>query len=132
MTSPMPPADLDARYGRRSASGRRVAVIAAAAALLVAGLAWLVWAQPWTAQTFWKPTGYEVLDDRTIAVHFSVTLGDGERAACAIAAENVVHAFVGWRIVEVVGTDVPTQQIRELLRTTETADKGLVYRCWLT
>jgi len=123
--------DLDARYGRRTTRRRRLGVVVAAAALVVAGLVWLVWAQPWSAQTFWKSTGYRLVDDRAIDVTWAVTLGEGERAKCAIAAQNLVHAIVGWKVVEVVGTGQPTQQLGERIRTTEAADTGLAYRCWL-
>lgn len=99
--------------------------------LIVAALVWLVWAQPWSTEAFWKSTGYQIIDDRTIAVQWSLTLAEGETARCALAAQNVVHAIVGWKVVDVVGTDVPTQRLSEPVRTTEPAVTGLAYRCWL-
>jgi len=134
MTSPQTQSrvDLDARYGRRPARRRGTGVVVAVAVIVAIAAGWLVWAQPWSVQTFWKGGGYEIVDDRTVAVKWSVTLGEGESARCAIAAQNVVHAIVGWKTVDVVGTELPTQQLSELLRTTEPADAGLVYRCWLT
>lgn len=133
MTLPQAPdgADLDARYGRRSAKGRVTGVVIAAVVLAVAAAVWLVWAQPWSVQTFWKSMGYQIIDDRTIAVNWSVTLGEGETASCALAAQNPARAIVGWKVVEVVGTELPTQLLSEQIRTTEPADTGLVYRCWL-
>lgn len=124
-------ADLDVRYGRRSARGRVTGVVIAIAVLVVAAVVWLVWAQPWSTQTFWKSTGYQIIDDRTIAVNWSVTLGEGETAMCAVAAQNPASAIVAWKVVEVVGTEQPTQAFSEQIRTTELADTGLVYRCWL-
>lgn len=132
MTSPQVQDDLDARYGRRPAGRRRIGVIVTAIALGVIAAVWLAWAQPWSTHAFWTSAGYGMVDDRTIVVKWSVTLGEGETASCALSAENVVHAIVGWKTVDVVGTELPTQQLSELLRTTEPADAGLVYRCWLT
>lgn len=124
-------ADLDARYGRRPARSRRTAVIVSAVALGVAAVVWLLWAQPWSTNAFWETTGYRIIDDRTIAVTWSATLAEGQPAHCAVAAQNPAHAIVGWKIVEIVGTDVPTQLLSEPVRTTEPAVTGLVYRCWL-
>lgn len=134
MTSPQLPAtaELDARYGRRTARGRRLGIIVTAAVITVLALVWLVWAQPWSTPAFWKSTGYRIVDDRTIAITWSVTLAEDETAQCAVAAQNVVHAIVGWKVVEVAGESQPTQQLSEQIRTTEPADTGLVYRCWLT
>jgi len=122
---------LDVRYGRRPARGRILGVWIAGGVLALAAIVWAVWAQPWSIGDFWKSTGYQVVDDRTIDVTWNVTLGDGEAARCAIAAQNPVHAIVGWKVVEVVGTELPTRQLTERLRTTERADTGLAYRCWL-
>ncbi|OJX71275.1 MAG: hypothetical protein BGO95_09550 [Micrococcales bacterium 73-13] len=127
-----PGADLDARYGRRPARGRMLGVVVTAGVLVVAAVVWLFWAQPWTAQEFWRSTGYRILDDRTVEVAWSVTLAEGQSASCAIAAQNEVHAIVGWRVVEVVGAAQPTRALTETVRTTEPAQVGLAYRCWLT
>ena len=125
-------ADLDARYGRRPARRRRNGIVIAGAVLGVLALVWLVWAQPWSTQMFWKSTGYRIIDGGSIAVTWSVTLGDGEAAQCAVAAQNVARAIVGWKVVDVVGTDQPTRQHSAEIRTTEPPDTGLIYRCWLT
>lgn len=123
--------DLDARYGRRPVRRRIVGIVVAAGVLVVAAVVWLLWAQPWSVQEFWKSTGYRVIDDRSIQVTWNVTLAEGQTAHCALAAQNAMHAIVGWRVVDVVGTEVPTQLLVETVRTTEVADTGFAYRCWL-
>ena len=125
-------AALDARYGRRPARRRYLAVGVTAGLLVVAATVWLFWAQPWTQEQFWKSTGYRVVDDRAIEVTWNVTLGDGQTARCALAAQDDLHAIVGWKVVDVVGVPEPTQQLTQTVRTTSLADTGLAYRCWLT
>lgn len=131
LREPQGAVDLDARYGRRPARGRIVGVVVAAGVLALAALVWLLWAQPWSAQEFWKSTGYRILDDRAIDITWTVTLAEGEEAKCALSAENARHAIVGWKVIDVVGTAIPTQALVERVRTTELADTGLAYRCWL-
>ena len=123
--------DLDARYGRRPARGRLVAIIAAAVILVAAAVVWFLWANPLSDQQFWKSTGYAIIGDSAIDITWNVTLGPGETAQCALAAENSAGAIVGWKVVEVTGTDNPTEQLTETVRTTEPAVTGLAYRCWL-
>jgi len=123
-------ASLDARYGRRPRS-RVLGVVVTASVLVVAAVVWLFWAQPWTVQEFWKTTGYRIVDDRAIEITWNVTLGDGQDAKCALAAQNEMDAIVGWKVVDVVGAAEPTQQLTETVRTTTPADTGLAYRCWL-
>ncbi len=130
LREPESAADLDARYGRRPAGRRVLGIAVTAGVLIVAALVWVVWAQPWSVNEFWKSTGYVVVDDRSIEVTWEVTLADGEPAQCALAAQNPAHAMVGWKVVDVVGTATPTQQLTETIRTTELADTGLAYRCW--
>ena len=124
-------AALDARYGRRPPRRRLLGVVVTAGVLVVAAVVWLLWAQPWTVSEFWKSTGYVIVDERAIEITWNVTLGEGQTAQCALAAQNDLRAIVGWKVVEVVGVAEPTQQLTETVRTTGLSDTGLAYRCWL-
>jgi hypothetical protein len=122
---------LDERYGRRPPRRRLVGIVVTAGVLVVAAVVWLFWAQPWTEADFWKSTGYEVVNDQAIDITWNVTLSEGQTAQCALAAQDDLHAIVGWKVVNVVGVADPTQQLTETVRTTAPADVGLAYRCWL-
>jgi hypothetical protein len=41
------------------------------------------------------------------------------------------YGVVGWKIVDVPPSDQRTRLLTERLRTTNRAETGLIYRCWL-
>jgi len=123
--------NLDARYGRTPRRRGLVVVIVAAAALVAAALAWFIWANPLSVQEFWRSSGYRIEGDRAIEVTWEVTLDEGQTADCAIAAQNEADSIVGWKVFRVIGTAALNQSLTETIRTTERADTGLAYRCWL-
>jgi len=126
---------LDDRYGRTPGAARRTRWIAlgAAVAFIAVFAAWLVWAGlgGTGAQFEAKDTGYEVIDDRTVTVHWSFTIQPGTPARCAVQALNSSFGIVGWKVVEVPASDRITRSITETVLTTELAVTGLIYRCWL-
>ncbi len=123
--------DLDARYGRRPVRRRVVAIVVAAVVLFAAAIGWVDGANPLSVEQYWKTTGYRIVDDSAIDITWNITLGPGETAHCAVAGENAAGAIVCWKVVGATGTDDPTQQLTEAIRTTEPAVTGLAYRCWL-
>lgn len=131
-----PATDLDARYGRTPGSRRRVRWIAIAAgiAFAIAFAAWLWWGgllgAP--AQLEARDTGHEILGPSEVSVTWQLTTEPGATASCAIQALNESFGIVGWKVVELPAADVPTRSFTAVLRTSEPAVTGLIYRCWLT
>ncbi len=106
-------------------------MVIAAVLLAAAAVVWFFWANPLSVEEFWTSIGYQIVDDGSIQVTWAVDLDDGQLAHCAIAAENSAQAIVGWKVVDVTGTADPTVERTDTIRTTEQADTGLAYRCWL-
>jgi len=127
---------LDERYGRTPARRRRLRVIAwsAAAAFVVVLVSWVVWGGlDGTARSVdVLDTGYRFVDDRAVEVAWQLTVEPGRTSSCAVQAQNAQHAIVGWKVVEIEASDRRTRAFRELVKTSEPADTGLIYRCWLT
>jgi len=126
--------DLDARYGRRSPSTRRIAIWATAIGLVVAALVWFVWAQPidTSPQATWRDTGYVIVDpSREIVAEWEVTVEPGHPVQCALYAMNSAFAVIGWKVVDLPASDQRIRQFRDSILTTEPPVTGLVYRCWV-
>lgn len=125
--------DLDARYGRAPRRTRAIAVWTTAGVIVLAAVAWFVWARPIDSgqQEFWRDTGYRIVDDARIEVSFEATLPAGQAATCAVSAENEAHAIVGWVEVPIPASETAIRQFAVPLRTTDRPVTGLVYRCWL-
>lgn len=136
-TSPVASDDeLAERYGRGPRNRRRSMwwFAATAAAFAVVFGAWLWWgglSSP-AAQLEARDAAYEVIDDRTVRVDWRLTVEPGTPAECAVQALNGRYGVVGWKVVEVPPSEQRTRLLTEQLRTTERAETGLIYRCWLT
>lgn len=132
------PADrtLAARYGRSPNPARRRITIVVASALALLGLftGWLWWsgALVGSAALEVRDTGHEILSDRETAVGWQVTLPPGTPSRCAVQALNGSFAIVGWLVVDVPASELRTRDFTQVVRTTELAVTGLIYRCWLT
>ena len=128
-------ADLDERYGRTPQRRRwnRRGVWAAAAAFAVVLTAWVIWAgvDQTTTSVDILDTGYKVVDERSVRVTWQITTTPGESAKCALQAQNESHAIVGWKLVDIAASDQRTRAFTEVVKTTELAVTGLIYRCWL-
>ncbi|MFC0682318.1 DUF4307 domain-containing protein [Lysobacter korlensis] len=128
--------ELAGRYGRGPVDRRRNRwwfVVTAAAFVVVFG-AWLWWgglSSP-AAQLEARDAAYEVVDDRTVTVQWRLTVEPGTPAKCAVQALNARYGVVGWKVVDVPPSEQRTRLFTEQLRTTERAETGLIYRCWLT
>jgi len=127
---------IEERYGRTPAKRRKdrtifIVVGAAFAAVLVG---WVVWAgldqSGGTLETI--DTGHKVVDARTVRVSFQLSAPVGSTASCALQAQNEAHGIVGWKVVELPASTQYTNSYTEVLRTSEQAVTGLIYRCWLT
>ena len=127
---------LSVRYGRTAARGRRtrlLAIVAAAAIAAVFAL-WVVWAGLDNGQGSIdvQDIGHTVVDDANVKVTWSISVPTSTPVSCAIQAQNEAHGIVGWKIVQLPASDRFTRQFTEVVRTSQQAVTGLIYRCWLT
>jgi hypothetical protein len=127
-------APLDARYGRRPAdparTRRRALLGVAAFVLVVAGFAW--WVQATRVRLDYVVSGYEVTDDRSVDVSFSLTKDAGASAVCRVVAQNRYQEVVGTIDVTVAagpGSERSQRTVR--VPTRERAIVGSVLSCRL-
>ena len=123
------PSALDARYGRRPTSPRRVRLLAAlGVAVLVALVAVLyVWSQAGRGLQV-TVSGYTVVSDAETTVSISVIKGEGQRVSCRVVAENRYTDVVGSLDVELPAEG--TQVSRTVtLPTRERAVVGAIDSC---
>ncbi|MHB1234765.1 MAG: DUF4307 domain-containing protein [Microbacteriaceae bacterium] len=129
-------ADLDLRYGRTRGKRRRDRWIAwTVAAACVAGFSgWTIWVGLGSANSSLSATdiGFHVLDRYQVRVTYTVSMPPGTTARCALQAQNADHAIVGWKIVPVPASTGWNQSVSQLVKTSELAVTGLIYRCWVT
>ncbi len=136
MTATVASAALDARYGRSSGKRRRdrwIAILVAAFVAIVV-IAWVIWAGLDLASGGLDSTdiGHKIVNDRTVSVNYQVSAPAGSTVSCALEAENETHAIVGWKIVDLPPSKTTTRAFSDIVRTSELAVTGLIYRCWLT
>lgn len=126
---------LDARYGRspRSRKREKQLGIVVAAAFAVVLVAWVVWASLDAAGSTLatKDVAHSINSDTSVEVTFQLSVDPGTPTYCAVQALNERFAVVGWKVIEVPPSDSFNRTITETVRTTELANTGLIYRCWL-
>ena len=125
MSEPLDP--IEARYGRKPLN--RGLIIAFAS---IAGVIFLIWAI-WVAIAGNEPQGktisYEVWNDTTVVVDFSVNKPKDSSVTCAIKALKEDYAVVGYKEVQFPkGESYVVSTVT--LTTTHKAVTGLVDRCW--
>lgn len=124
------------RYGRTAAGARknRLVFIVSAAIFAVVLVAWVVWAGlDSTGASFEaKDTGHSVVDQHSVSIDFTLTAPPGTSAACALQAQSETFAIVGWKVIEIPASTEFTRGFTQIVRTTDMAVTGLIYRCWLT
>lgn len=127
---------MDARYGRTPGrlKRQRTLAIIGGAGIAAVFIAWIWWAgllQP-SAQFQARDLGYTLIDDQNIVVQFEITVPPNTPMQCAVQALNAEYGIVGWRIVDIPGSDARTRVFEQPLRTSEKPVTGLLYRCWVT
>jgi len=133
--SSIPTPLLSERYGHTSRTRRntRWLGITAGVGFAIVLVAWLWWAglaQP-TAQFETRDLGWERVDDRSVSVRFEVSVAPGTPMSCAVQALNAQYGIVGWVIVDLPESTQRTRVFNQVVRTSETAVTGLLYRCWV-
>lgn len=126
---------LAVRYGRTASGAKRSRLffIVSAAIFAVILVAWVVWAGlDSSGATFEaKDTGHTVVDAHSVSIDFTLTAPPGTSAACALQAQNETFAIVGWKVIEIPASTERTRGFTQVVRSTEMAVTGLIYRCWL-
>jgi Domain of unknown function (DUF4307) len=136
--SPSADNSLANRYGGQKRRLSRAAKRGIAAALMAAGVGFLVWVSSSAASgvTF-KDIGFSTVDATQAEVDFQVTREPGTTVKCAVKALDSKFAVVGWKVV-----DIPLGQAdktadggrtvaqRLALRTESPAVSGVVDNCW--
>lgn len=128
---------LAARYGRtRTRRTRdRFLLIAGAVAFAVVLVAWVIWAgldgqKPSVEVT---DTGHQVMnDERAVEVSWNLSVPPGNDTACIVQALNEDFTVVGWKVIEVPASTEHIRSLTETVRVAQTANTGLISRCWLT
>jgi hypothetical protein len=131
---------LDERYGRTAGARRRRVLVGAlaAAAVLIACVAWVIWVGLFTPGSALetRDIGFELVDDPAdvgaVDIRFEVSTDPGNEVSCALQALDDKFAIVGWKIVELPPAEQRTRQFTERVETAQDAVTGLIYRCWLT
>ena len=118
------------RYGDEAPPRRRL-VLVAVGVLVAVFLAWVVWAGLHLAQreVRWSDVGYDVVDDTTVVVTFTVVKDPASSAVCTIEALNGRHAQVGLATVEIGPAEERGVVRTATVRTAERAVTGVVDRC---
>jgi hypothetical protein len=128
---------LDARYGRtRTRRTRdRLLLIGGAVAFAVVLVAWVVWAglDGQTPSVEVTDTGHQVMnDERAVEVSWNLSVPPGNDTACIVQALNEDFTVVGWKVIEVPASTQHIRSLTETVRVAQTANTGLISRCWLT
>ncbi|MCV7382717.1 DUF4307 domain-containing protein [Mycolicibacter longobardus] len=99
--------------------------IAAAAAVAVLGFQRIA-----TAEVKGELYGYEVLDNQTVSVKFSVTRSDPSRpAACIVRVRAIDGSETGRREVLIPPSDSATVQVTTIVKSSQQPVMGDVYGC---
>lgn len=119
------------RYGDVPSPHRRRLVVGAVVVLAAAFLLWVLWAGARVAarEVRWSDVGYDVVDDTTVEVTFTVVKDPGSSAVCTIEALNSRHAQVGLATVEIGPAEERGVVRTTTVRTAERAVTGVVDRC---
>jgi hypothetical protein len=128
--------ELAERYGRTPRDRRRARLlgIGFGGAIIIVFGAWAIWAglfQP-TASVETTAVGNSRVGTNGILVKWELSVDPGKQTSCAVQALNSDFAIVGWKIVAVPPVDVRSRTLSTVVKTSEPAVSGLIYRCWLT
>jgi hypothetical protein len=131
--APTPGDRLEDRYGRTRAGRRRgrLTAIAAAAVLVLAGVAWAVVTGVGGASnaTDLQTTGFTIESDSAVTIGWIVTGDSGVPLVCAIEAQDPDGSVLGLVEVRVPVTGNPSRSGTTTVLTTRRADTGLIHSC---
>ncbi|HKY57789.1 MAG TPA: DUF4307 domain-containing protein [Aeromicrobium sp.] len=121
-------ADLDDRYGRRSASRRWIwpAVAAIGIAGAVTWAAWVAFQPRPVNGVLWA---YEVVDEHRVQVTLEIHRPDPIAVECTVFAQAEDHSVVGERTVVVPARNVKNTRITTSIKTERRAVNGVLRGC---
>ena len=126
-TAPLRP---PGRYGAPVAPWRRRLLLVLGLLAGAAALAWLTWVALAAAdRVHFDTQGYEVVDDATVLVTFSVVKDADEQVECTVEALSSGSAQVGLAVVDVGPADGATSVHTVTVRTQQRAVTGQVRTC---
>ena len=122
---------LQDRYGRTNMPSRG-RVIALASVLFAGFIAWAIWVSFFSPQSA-KPMvqGYEVVDESSTIVRFTVKKPAESTAVCAVEVLSKSYAVVGYREVTVDPETNSDALLEVSVNTTSLGVTGLVEKCSL-
>lgn len=126
------------RYGRpskpRGPIRRNLGVIITSTVIIAGLIAWAIStdALGFGPQTEARDLGYENLTQTSVDIKFELTATPGHEVACAVQALNQSFAIVGWKVFVYPPSEQRIRDITETIQTSQPANTGLVYECWLT
>ncbi|MGQ7294835.1 DUF4307 domain-containing protein [Quadrisphaera sp. KR29] len=129
-SAPTPPVRPAGRYGDRGPVRRRVRLVVSVA-LGLALAAWAVWAGLGSASGHVQADeqSYQVVDDSTVVVVFSVAKPAEAEVVCRVQALSSTSAVVGLQEVPVTAGDGASSVHRVTVRTQQRAVTGVVDAC---
>ena len=78
-------------------------------------------------------TGHQLMNDqRSVEVSWNLSVPPGNDTACIVQALNEDFTVVGWKVIEVPASTEHIRSLTETVRVAQTANTGLISRCWLT
>ena len=124
------PARPPGRYGRPVAPWRRRVLLAVGVLAAAAALAWLAWVSLAAADRVRFDTqAYDVVDDATVRVTFTVTKDPDQSVECTVEALSSGSAQVGLAVVEIGPQERSATLHTATVRTQQRAVTGQVREC---
>lgn len=122
--------ELDERYGR---TARRPLPWIVLGVLALAGFGYLGWTTVANQMNAVDAAdrGFVVVDEHSVDLEFQITAPQGSDVVCAVEAQDEEFGIVGWKILEIPGSEQHTQRVRVSIPTVAEATTGLVKSCWV-
>lgn len=119
------------RYGDIRSPRRRWLWVVVSCLVAAVGVAWVLWAGLRAAQreVRWSNVGYDVVDDTTVEVTFTVVKDPATTVACWVEALDSAFATVGLTTAEVGPSERRAVTTTVVVRTQQRAVTGVVDRC---
>ncbi|MFD5215598.1 DUF4307 domain-containing protein [Microbacterium sp. NPDC058345] len=122
--------ELDERYGRTAKRRLPWIVAGALAVAAIIALGWVTVATSMNAVDA-DDLGFEIVDEHSVTLHFQFTAPRGADVVCAVEAQDEEFGVVGWKIVEIPGSEEHSQALSVRIPTVALATTGLVKTCWV-
>jgi len=122
--------ELDERYGRTPRRRLPWVVGGALALALVVAFGWMTVAARMSSVDA-DDIGFTVIDSHSVHLRFQYSAHSGSDVVCAVQALDEEFGVVGWRIIEIPGSDSGARAHEVTIPTTAMATTGLVKSCWV-